>query len=112
MKMTNSTNEKSSPESRCPFTALNHEMLISRARALSTALHNERRRKSHWYQAYIRARREKKCQMSKQFNKIFTADHLDRLITESTKLGELNEKSVLFYLLQDTLRSLQQNLRQ
>ena len=44
----------------------------------------------------------------KHFLKSFTPDHLERLITESTKLGELNEKSVLYYLMQDTLKSLQQ----
>ena len=82
-------------------------MLIHKARALATTLHNERKKKSYWYEAYIRARREKKCKMPKRFSENFTADHLETLIKESIKVGELNEKSVLYYLMQDTLKSLQ-----
>ena len=39
--------------------------------------------------------------------KNITEDHFKALIMESTKLGEVNEKSVLYYILHDTLKSLQ-----
>ena len=106
-KNTECETKKSSSESRCNFSLLSHEMLVCRARALAATLHNERRRKSYWYEAYVKARKEKKYKMPKSFSQNFTTDHLERLITESTKLGVLSEKSVLYYLMQDTVKSLQ-----
>ena len=97
---------KTSAESRCPLVCLSHDTLLSRARFLATALQIEKKKNSYWYENYIKARKQINCKMPENISKNFTADHLEKLIDESTKVGELNDKSVLFYILHDTLNSL------
>ena len=48
--------------------------------------------------------KERKCKVTRSFSQNFTAVHLERLVLESTKGEELNEKSLLYHLLQNTLK--------
>ena len=111
LRRLNSSNSNDSTktmvESKCPFVCLSHEMLLSQARSIVKTLHAEITKKSYWYQTYIKVKAEMKCHMPKSIMKNITADHFKALIMESTKIGEVNENSVLYYILHDTLKSLQ-----
>ena len=98
---------KTAAESRCPLSCLSHDMLLSRARSLASRLQLERTKKSYWYQSNIRTKEEHKYNMPQHFSENFTVDHLKGMIMESTKLGELSDKSVLYYILHDVLKSFQ-----
>ena len=84
--------EKTSAESRCQFTTLSHEMLICRARALAAALHKEKKKKSYWYEAYVRARKEKKCKMPKKFSQNFNIRSHGKVNKRSHKAWKTERK--------------------
>ena len=50
--------------------------------------------------------KEAKVQMPKKFTSSLTSSHFEMLITEAIKVGELTEKSILYYILFDTLSTL------
>ena len=91
--------------SKCPLASLKPDDLLSRSRALSASLSLEKKKKTYWYNRYVRVK-EAKVQMPKKFTSSFTSSHFEMLITEAIKVGELTEKSILYYILFDTLSML------
>ena len=97
--------KKMMADSKCPLATLSHDMLLTRARSLASALHAEKVKNSYWYRNYIQAKKEMKCKMPKSFSEHMTADNMKKLITEATKKGELNENSVVYYIMHDVLKT-------
>ena len=105
-QVTDSKKDQRDVKSKCPLTSLHHDDLLARSRALSALVTLEKKKKSYWYHRYRLVQKEAKLQMPKSFMRSLTSHHFETLISEAIKVGELTEKSILYYILLDTLSKL------